>query len=57
VVEMLLDYLELAVQGVIIEENKDQVMEEVRRFADMDQKTSRLENLYQVGLEEAKRLL
>jgi hypothetical protein len=46
VVEMLLDHLELAVQGVIIEENKDQVMEEIHLFDDMDQKTRRLLKIY-----------
>jgi hypothetical protein len=42
VVEMLLDHLELAVQGVIIEENDDHIMEEVHLFDDMDAKTRRL---------------
>jgi hypothetical protein len=46
VVEMLLDHLELAVKGVIIEENKDQVVEEIRLFADMDKKTRRLLKIY-----------
>ncbi|KID99129.1 Ribonuclease H-like protein, partial [Metarhizium majus ARSEF 297] len=46
VVEMLLDHLELAVQGVIIEENDDQIMEEVQLFTDMDAKTRRLLKVY-----------
>ncbi|KAM5350163.1 hypothetical protein ACJ41O_006668 [Fusarium nematophilum] len=46
VVEMLLDHLELAVQGVIIEENDDQIMEEVQLFDDMDAKTRRLLKVY-----------
>lgn len=46
VIEMLLDHLELAVQGVIIEENDAQVMEEVHLFADMDAKTRRLLKIY-----------
>ncbi|KAL6405347.1 Ribonuclease H-like protein [Ilyonectria robusta] len=46
VVEMLLDHLELAVQGVIIEENDDQIMEEVHLFDDMDAKTRRLLKIY-----------
>lgn len=46
VVEMLLDHLELAVQGVIIEENDDQIMEEVQLFNDMDAKTRRLLKVY-----------
>jgi hypothetical protein len=36
VVEVILDHLQLAVQGVIIEENKDQVMEVIHFFDDMD---------------------
>lgn len=46
VIEMLLDHLELAVQGVIIEENDDQMMEEVHLFDDMDTKTRRLLKIY-----------
>jgi hypothetical protein len=46
VVEMLLDHLELAIQGVIIEENNDRTMEEVRLFDDMDAKTRRLLKIY-----------
>lgn len=46
VVEMLLDHLELAIQGVIIEENDDQIMEEVHLFDDMDAKTRRLLKIY-----------
>ncbi|WKT53989.1 hypothetical protein QSH57_004573 [Fusarium oxysporum f. sp. vasinfectum] len=46
VVEMLLDHLELAVQGVLIEENDDHVMEEVHLFDDMDAKTRRLLKIY-----------
>lgn len=46
VVEMLLDHLELAVQGVIIEENDDQTMKEVQLFDDMDAKTRRLLKVY-----------
>jgi hypothetical protein len=46
VVEMLLDHLELAVQGVIIEENDDQIMEEIHLFEDMDTKTRRLLKVY-----------
>ncbi|KJZ68971.1 hypothetical protein HIM_09781 [Hirsutella minnesotensis 3608] len=46
VVEMLLDHLELAVQGVIIEEDDDKVMREVRLFDDMDAKTRRLLKIY-----------
>ncbi|EXU94971.1 hAT family dimerization domain protein [Metarhizium robertsii] len=46
VVEMLLDHLELAVQGVIIEENDDQIMEDVQLFDDMDAKTRRLLKVY-----------
>jgi hypothetical protein len=46
VVEMLLDHLELAVQGVVIEENDDQTMEEVHLFDDMDTKTRRLLKIY-----------
>ncbi|GKU17438.1 unnamed protein product, partial [Fusarium langsethiae] len=46
VVEMLLDHLELAVQGVIIEENDDHIMEEVHLFDDMDAKTRRLLKIY-----------
>ncbi|EFZ03855.2 hAT family dimerization domain protein [Metarhizium robertsii] len=46
VVEMLLDHLELAVQGVVIEENDDQVMEEIHLFDDMDTKTRRLLKVY-----------
>ncbi|KAG6989236.1 putative AC transposase [Fusarium oxysporum f. sp. conglutinans] len=45
-VEMLLDHLELAVQGVMIEENKDQIMEEVQLFNDMDVNTRRLLKVY-----------
>jgi hypothetical protein len=39
---MLLDHLELAVQGVIIEENDDQIMEEVQLFDSINTKTRRL---------------
>ncbi|KAG7405848.1 Lectin-C [Fusarium oxysporum f. sp. rapae] len=46
VVEMLLDHLELAVQGVIIEENDDHIMEEVHLFDDMDAKTRKLLKIY-----------
>ncbi|KAJ6436941.1 hypothetical protein O9K51_10477 [Purpureocillium lavendulum] len=46
VVEMLLDHLELAVQGVIIEEDDDKVMREVRLFDGMDAKTRRLLKIY-----------
>ncbi|KAJ3495227.1 hypothetical protein NLG97_g3547 [Lecanicillium saksenae] len=46
VIEMLLDHLELAVEGVIIEENDTQMMEEVQLFADMDAKTRRLLKIY-----------
>ena len=46
VVEMLLDHLELAVQGVVIEENDDQIMEEVRLFDDLDVKSRRLLKIY-----------
>ncbi|TWU70987.1 hypothetical protein ED733_000569 [Metarhizium rileyi] len=46
VVKMLLDHLDLAVQGVIIEENDDQIMEEVHLFDDMDAKTPRLLKIY-----------
>jgi hypothetical protein len=46
VVEMLLDHLELAVQGIIIEENEDQIMEEVHLFEDMDKETRRLLKIY-----------
>ncbi|KAK2684765.1 hypothetical protein QWA68_016289 [Fusarium oxysporum] len=46
VVEILLDHLELAVQGVIIEENDDHIMEEVHLFDDMDAKTQRLLKIY-----------
>jgi hypothetical protein len=46
VVEMLLDHLELAVQGVVIEENDDQMMEEIQLFDDMDPKTRRLLKIY-----------
>lgn len=46
VVEMLLDHLELAVQGVIIEENEDKVMQEVHFFDDMDMETRRLLKVY-----------
>lgn len=46
VVEMLLDYLELAVQVVVIEENDDQMMEEIHLFDDMDTKTQRLVKIY-----------
>ncbi|KID93789.1 Ribonuclease H-like protein, partial [Metarhizium majus ARSEF 297] len=46
VVEMLLDHLELAVQGVIVEENDNQVMEEVQLFNGMDAKTRRLLKVY-----------
>ncbi|OBS15738.1 hypothetical protein FPOA_13466 [Fusarium poae] len=45
-VEMLLDHLELAVQGVMIEENEDQIMEEVQLFNDMDVNTRRLLKVY-----------
>jgi hypothetical protein len=45
-VEMLLDHLELAVQGVMIEENEDQNMEEVQLFNDMDVNTRRLLKVY-----------
>ncbi|KAG4275825.1 hypothetical protein FPRO04_14334 [Fusarium proliferatum] len=45
-VGMLLDHLELAVQGVMIEENKDQIMEEVQLFNDMDVNTRRLLKVY-----------
>jgi len=44
--EMLLDRLELAVQGVMIEENEDQIMEEVQLFNDMDVNTRRLLKVY-----------
>ncbi|OAA37390.1 hypothetical protein NOR_07089 [Metarhizium rileyi] len=43
---MLLDHLDLAVQGVIIGENDDQIMEEVHLFDDMDSKTPRLLKIY-----------
>lgn len=43
---MLLDHLELTVQGIIIEENEDQIMEEVHLFEDMDKKTRRLLKIY-----------
>jgi hypothetical protein len=43
---MLLDHLELAVQGVIIEENKDQVMEEIHLFDNMDKRTRRPLKIY-----------
>ncbi|KAM4063985.1 ribonuclease H-like protein [Hirsutella rhossiliensis] len=46
VVEMLLDHLELAVQGVIIEENEDQTMKEVHLFNDMDARTRRVLKIY-----------
>ncbi|KID81619.1 Ribonuclease H-like protein [Metarhizium guizhouense ARSEF 977] len=46
VVEMLLDHLELVIQGVVIEENDDQMMEEVHLFDDMDAKTRRLLKIY-----------
>ena len=46
VIEMLLDHLEQAVEGVIIEENDVQTMEEVQLFADMDAKTRRLLKIY-----------
>ncbi|RFN43384.1 ribonuclease h-like protein [Fusarium flagelliforme] len=46
VVEMLLDHLELAVQGVLLEENDNHVMEEVHLFDDMDAKTRRLLKIY-----------
>ncbi|KAL9561335.1 hypothetical protein ACKAV7_014690 [Fusarium commune] len=46
VVETLLDHLELAVKGVLIEENDDHVMEEVHLFDDMDAKTRRLLKIY-----------
>lgn len=36
VVEILFDYLELAVQGIVIEEDEDQIMEEVHFFEDKD---------------------
>jgi hypothetical protein len=45
-VEMLLDHLELAVQGVMIEENEDQIMEEVQLFNDMDVNIRRLLKVY-----------
>lgn len=58
VIEMLLDHLELAVEGVIIEENDAQVMEEVHLFADMDAKTAAtLEDLHQARMEEVERIL
>jgi hypothetical protein len=40
------DHLKLAVQGVIIEENKDQVVEEINFFNDIDKKTRRLLKIY-----------
>ena len=43
---MLLDNLELVVQGVIIEENDDQIMEAVHLFEDMDVKIRQLLNIY-----------
>lgn len=46
VIEMLLDHLELAIQGVVIEENHDRMMEEVHLFDDMDAKTRRLLKIY-----------
>lgn len=46
VVETLLDHLELVVQGVVIEQNDDQMMEEVHLFDDMDAKTRRLLEIY-----------
>lgn len=46
VVEMLLDHLELAIQGTIIEENEDRTMKEVHLFDDMDAKTRRLLKIY-----------
>jgi hypothetical protein len=46
VIEMLLDHLELAVQGVLIEENEHQVMEEIRLFDGMDRETRRLLKIY-----------
>ncbi|KJK73745.1 hypothetical protein H634G_10980 [Metarhizium anisopliae BRIP 53293] len=46
VVEMLLDHLELAVQGVIIEENDKQAMEEVQLFNGMNAKSRRLLKVY-----------
>ncbi|OAQ57268.1 ribonuclease H-like protein [Purpureocillium lilacinum] len=46
VIEMLLDHLELAVQGVIIEENEHQVMEEIQLFDGMDRESRRLLKIY-----------
>ncbi|OAQ58230.1 ribonuclease H-like protein [Pochonia chlamydosporia 170] len=46
VIEMVLDHLEWAIQGVIIEENDDHMMEEVHLFDDMDAKTRRLLKIY-----------
>lgn len=46
VIEMLLDHLELAVQGVIIEENEHQIMEEIQLFDGMDRDTRRLLKIY-----------
>ncbi len=43
---MLLEHLELAIQGVLIEENENQVMEEVQLFNDVDAKTQRLLKVY-----------
>ena len=57
VVEMLLDLLELAVQGVIIEENKDQIIEEIHLFDNMDKKTRKLLKIYKAWIEETKPLL
>ena len=45
-VEILFDHLELAVEGVIIEENDDQITEEVHLFEDMDAKTCQLLKIY-----------
>lgn len=46
VVEMLLDHLELAVQGLGIEEKDDRTMQEIDLFTDMDMKTRRLLKVY-----------